>query len=165
MQYVAFTFAPNGWLDCNGQLLPISQYSALFSLLGTQYGGDGRTNFALPNMQGRVLVNSGQGPGLSNYTQGQPGGIEAETLTVNEMPSHTHIVNAVTVEGNKAEATGNLPANTKKLDKEYSTVAANTTMKSTMIGNTGSSQSHENRPPYLALKCIISTTGVFPQRP
>ena len=132
--------------------------------MGTQYGDDGRTTFALPNMQGRVLVNSGRGPGLSDYPQGSQGGLEKVTLTTNELPSHTHKVNAVTADGNNAAATGNLPANTKKLDKEYSTLTANTLMKSKIIGITGGSQAHENRSPYLVLKNITAVQGVFPQR-
>ena len=131
--FVGFNFAPNGWAECNGQLLPISQNTALFALLGTQYGGNGTTNFALPDMRGRVVVHSGQGPLLSNYNQGETGGAESVTLTASQMPSHSHTVNAVTAEGNDASPTGNLPANTKTLDKEYSTAVANTTMKSTML--------------------------------
>jgi microcystin-dependent protein len=163
--FVGFNFAPVGWAECNGQLLPIAQNAALFSLLGTQYGGNGTTNFALPDMRGRVVVHSGQGPQLSNYNQGQIGGTESVTLTQGEMPTHTHLVNAVTAEGNDASPTGNLPANTKTLDKEYSTAVANTTMKSTMLNPTGGSLPHENRPPYLALKCIIALQGIFPSRP
>lgn len=163
--FVGFNFAPVGWAECNGQLLPIAQNTALFSLLGTQYGGNGTTNFALPDMRGRVVVHSGQGPQLSIYNQGQTGGVESVTLTQGEMPTHTHLVNAVTVEGNDASPTGNLPANTKTLDKEYSTAVANTTMKSTMLNPTGGSLPHENRPPYLALKCIIALQGIFPSRP
>ncbi|SIS79681.1 Microcystin-dependent protein [Kaistella chaponensis] len=163
--FVGFNFAPVGWAECNGQLLPIAQNTALFSLLGTQYGGNGTTNFALPDMRGRVVVHSGQGPQLSIYNQGQTGGVESVTLTQGEMPTHTHLVNAVTVEGNDASPTGNLPANTKTLDKEYSNAVANTTMKSTMLNPTGGSLPHENRPPYLALKCIIALQGIYPSRP
>ncbi len=161
--FVPYTFVPHGWAECNGQLLSISQNQALFSLLGTTYGGDGVSNFALPDMRGRVLVHNGQAPGGPTvYTMGQIGGAESVTLTVAQMPTHSHTVNAVTTDGNQNVPTGSLPANTKILDKEYSDAAANTTMKSTMLNSTGGNQSHENRPPFLTLKCIIALNGVFP---
>ncbi|SEG19378.1 Microcystin-dependent protein [Halpernia humi] len=162
--FVAFNFAPRGWAECNGAILPISQYSALFALLGTQYGGDGRTTFALPDMRGRVILSNGQGPGLSAYSQGQIGGQESVTLTVNQMPSHSHTVNAVLADGNSSVATGSLPANTKTLDPEYSNSAGDTTMNANMVAPAGGNQAHENRPPYLVLKCIIATQGIFPSR-
>lgn len=163
--FVPYTFVPNGWAECNGQLLPISQNQALFSLLGTTYGGNGTTNFALPDMRGRVLVHNGQAPGgATNYTMGQIGGAETVALTVAQMPTHTHTVNAVTAEGNQNIPTGSLPANTKILDKEYSDAPTDTTMKSTMLSNAGGSQAHENRPPFLTLKCIIALNGVFPSQ-
>ncbi|ACU06859.1 microcystin dependent protein [Flavobacteriaceae bacterium 3519-10] len=143
--FVAFTFAPKGWAECNGQLLPISQNTALFSLLGTTYGGNGQTTFALPDMRGRVLIHNGQGNGLSNYELGQTGGTENHTLTIAEMPQHIHNVNAVSAEGNQNVPTGNLPANTKALDKEYADSTANTTMNLGMISPAGGSQPHENR--------------------
>ncbi|SDJ50080.1 phage tail protein [Chryseobacterium jejuense] len=163
--FVAFTFVPHGWAECNGQTLSISQNQALFSLLGTTYGGDGVTTFALPDMRARVLVHNGQAPGGgTTYTMGQIGGAETVTLTVSQMPTHTHTVSAVTAEGNQNVPTGSLPANTKILDKEYSDTAADTTMKSTMLSNAGGSQPHENRPPFLTLKCIIALNGVFPSQ-
>lgn len=163
--FVAFNFAPKNWAECNGQLMSIAQNQALFSLLGTTYGGDGITTFALPDMRGRVLVHNGQAPGgPTTYTMGQNGGAESVTLTVTQMPAHNHTVNAVTTDGNQNLPTGNLPANTKVLDKEYSDAAANTTMKSTMLNNTGGNQAHENRPPFITLKCIISLYGVYPSQ-
>ncbi|MBB5333221.1 phage tail protein [Chryseobacterium koreense] len=163
--FVAFNFAPVGWAECNGQIMSIAQNTALFSLLGTTYGGNGTTTFALPDMRGRVLVHNGQGPGLSNYIQGQVGGVESVTLTQNEMPAHSHTVNAVTSEGNQNVPTNALPANTKLLDKEYSDATANTTMKATMVNPAGAGQPHTNIQPYLALKCIIALQGVYPSHP
>ncbi|UHO38669.1 phage tail protein [Chryseobacterium capnotolerans] len=163
--FVAFNFAPKNWAECNGQLMSIAQNQALFSLLGTTYGGDGITTFALPDMRGRVLVHNGQAPGgPTTYTMGQNGGAESVTLTVTQMPAHNHTVNAVTTDGNQNLPTGNLPANTKVLDKEYSDAATNTTMKSTMLNNTGGNQAHENRPPFITLKCIIALYGVYPSQ-
>lgn len=160
--FVPYNKAPNGWADCNGQLLSIAQNQALFSLLGTTYGGNGTTTFALPDMRGRVLISQGQGPGLSPYIIGEIGGAETVTLTTQQMPAHTHTVNAVSAEGNQNSPTNNLPADTKGLDKEYSDVAANTTLKGTMISPTGGSQPHENRPPFVTLRCIIALQGIYP---
>ncbi|GEJ47108.1 MULTISPECIES: phage tail protein [unclassified Chryseobacterium] len=161
--FVPYNFAPKNWAECNGQLLPIAQNQALFALLGTTYGGNGTTTFALPDMRGRVLVHNGQAPGgPTTYTMGQIGGTESVTLTVTQIPPHNHTVNAVTADGNQNSPTNSLPADTKILDKEYSDAAANTTMKSTMVNNTGGGQPHENRPPFITLKCIISLVGVFP---
>ncbi|PRA97207.1 phage tail protein [Chryseobacterium sp. MYb7] len=163
--FVPYNFVPKNWASCDGQLLSIAQNTALFSLLGTTYGGNGTTTFALPDMRGRVLVHNGQAPGgPTTYTMGQTGGTESVTLLVTQMPAHSHTVNAVTTEGNQNSPTNSLPADTKVLDKEYSDAAANTTMKSTMINNTGGSQPHENRPPFITLKCIISLVGVFPSQ-
>ncbi|KYH04338.1 MULTISPECIES: phage tail protein [Chryseobacterium] len=163
--FVPYNFAPKYWAECNGQLLPIAQNQALFSLLGTTYGGNGTTTFALPDMRGRVLVHNGQAPGSpTTYTMGETGGAESVTLLITQMPAHNHTVNAVTAEGNQSTPTNNLPADTKGLDKEYSDTAANTVMKNTMVGNTGGSQPHENRPPFITLKCIIALAGVFPSQ-
>lgn len=161
--FVPYNFAPNGWAECNGQILPIAQNQALFSLLGTTYGGNGTTNFALPDMRGRVLIHNGQSASSgTTYTLGEVGGVEGVTLTVTQMPAHSHSVNAVTTDGNQNVPTGSLPANTKVLDKEYSDAAADTTMKSSMIGSTGGNQPHENRQPFVTLKCIIALNGIFP---
>ncbi|SIP99938.1 Microcystin-dependent protein [Chryseobacterium sp. RU37D] len=163
--FVPYNFVPKNWAACNGQLLSIAQNQALFSLLGTTYGGNGTTTFALPDMRGRVLVHEGQAPGgPTNYTMGQTGGTESVTLLVTQIPAHSHTVNAVTSEGNQNSPTSNLPADTKTLDKEYSDASANTTMKQTMVNPTGGSQPHENRPPFVTLKCIISLTGVYPSQ-
>lgn len=162
--FVPYNFAPKNWAECDGQLLPISQNTALFSLLGTTYGGNGQTNFALPDMRGRRVVDDGQGPGLQNYLVGGNGGQESVTLSTAQLPAHNHTINAVTADGNESSPTGNVPANTKILDKEYSSATPNTTMKNTIVGNTGGNQPHENRSPYLVLKCIIALQGIFPSR-
>ena len=160
----AGNFAPTGWAFCQGQLLPIAQNQALFSLLGTTYGGDGRTSFALPDLRGRVPVGFGQGPGLSNREIGEKFGSELVTLNINQMPSHNHTVNAVTTEGNQNLPTNSLPANTKALDKEYSDANANTTMKATMVNPTGGNQPFGVSQPSLGVNFIIALQGVFPSR-
>lgn len=165
--FVAFNFVPQGWAECNGQIMPISQNSPLFSLLGTQYGGDGRTTFALPDMRGRTFIGVGQGPGLTPYNQGQMGGQETVTLNTDQIPAHTHRIAAVRFQGNQSDPSGNLPANTKTLDKEYSDeVPMNSIMmNAAMVKPTGGNQPHENRSPYLAMKCIIAIQGIYPSRP
>ena len=160
----AGNFAPRGWAFCQGQLLPINQNQALFSLLGTIYGGDGRTTFALPDLRGRTAIGPGNGPGLSTYREGQNGGVEYVTLTANQMPSHNHRINAVTTVGNSTTPTNHLLADSAAFDDEFSNATANTMMSSTMVTNTGGNQSHENRQPFLAIYYIIALQGVFPSR-
>ena len=160
----AGNFAPTGWAFCQGQLLPIAQNQALFSLLGTTYGGDGITSFALPDLRGRVPVGFGQGPGLSNRVIGEQFGSELVTLNINQMPSHNHTVNAVTTEGNQNLPTNSLPANTKALDKEYSDANANTTMKATMVNPTGGNQPFGVSQPSLGVNFIIALQGIYPSR-
>ena len=156
----AFDFAPRGWAVCAGQLLPINQNQALFALLGTQYGGDGRITFALPDLQGRVPVGAGQGPGLSPYSQGEQGGAEAVTLQSNEIPSHTHQAMASHATTTKRPA-GGLPA--RAAVPAYGTTA-DQPMSASMIGAAGDDAPHENRQPYLAVNWCIATEGVFPAR-
>lgn len=164
--FVPYNFAPYGWLECKGQILSIQENLALFSLLGTTYGGNGTSTFALPDMQGRVIISDGKRPeSNTTYAMGNTGGVESVTLTQNQMPVHTHNVNAVTADGNQSTPAGNLPANTKVLDKEYSDATANTKMKQAMLDFAGGSQPHENRQPFLTLKCIIATHGIYPSRP
>jgi len=160
----AGNFAPKGWAFCQGQLLLIAQNQALFALLGTTYGGDGRTTFALPDLRGRVPVGFGQGPGLSNRVIGQQFGTETVTLTTAQMPAHSHTVNAVTTEGNQNLPTNSLPANTKALDKEYSDANANTTMKATMVNPTGGNQPFGVTQPSLGVNFIIALQGIYPSR-
>lgn len=160
----AGNFPPKGWALCNGQILPINQNQALFSLLGTTYGGNGQSNFALPDFRGKVPVHFGQGPGLSDYSLGQTGGSETATISISQMPTHSHQVTAVTVEGNQNSPAGNLPANTKNLDKEYSTSAPDTTMNAAMIGYTGGGQAFSIKAPTNTVTFIIAITGIFPSR-
>ncbi|MEZ0487893.1 phage tail protein [Fibrella aquatica] len=161
-----FGFAPRGWAMCQGQLLSIAQNSALFALLGTTYGGDGQTTFGLPDLRGRTLVGLGQGPGLSNYSQGQLGGTESVTLTANQLPAHTHplALNAFQEAGNVASPTGASPATSGSLDPEYRTQGTPTTMAAQQTGQAGGSQPHENRQPYLAINYCICLDGLFPSR-
>lgn len=162
IQLFAGNFAPRGYMYCNGQLLPISQNSALFSLLGTEYGGDGRTTFGLPDLRGRVPINYGQGPGLSNYQIGDKGGVENVTLNVNQIPSHTHMVNASDVTGESTSPAGNVWAAQAALLPYASTPTV--TMGANAIANSGGSLPHSNIIPYTAVSYIIATVGIFPSR-
>ncbi len=158
-----FNFAPQGWALCNGQILSISQNTALFSLLGTMYGGDGRSTFALPNLQGQVAIAFGQGPGLSDYSQGETDGVESVTLLTTEMPAHSHQVNAENDIGDQAGPANNFWADSANRNNEYSTTA-NTTMNLQAISITGGNQPHENRQPFLVVNYIIALQGIFPPR-
>lgn len=163
----AGNFAPEGWALCNGQLLQISQNTALFSIIGTTYGGDGRSTFALPNLQGRIPVSFGQGAGLSNLVLGQSYGSEAVTLTANQMPSHGH---SATIKGANAGTT-NQPQDSLfgKVPRTnmYSTPDAtptNMTEGSISLQNAGGSLAHNNMQPYLTLNFIIAINGIYPSR-
>lgn len=161
-----FNFAPKGWAFCNGQLLPISQNTALFSLLGTTYGGDGRTNFALPNLQGSAAMHPGQGPGLSLRDLGETGGEESVTLLVTEIPSHTHVAKANIDGGSLPSPAGNVWS-APGADRDISWYAvgpANATMGPQALGATGGSLPHNNMMPYLTLNFCIAMQGVFPPR-
>lgn len=160
----AGNFAPSGWAFCNGQILPISQNQALFALLGTTYGGDGRSTFALPDLRGRVPVHFGQGPGLSNYSLGQVNGAENTTLTVANLPAHTHQLNATTEAGSTSVPTGAYLGNTGALDREYNTTGTVVAMNTGAIGVAGQSQPFTNVQPYLAVSFIIALQGIFPSR-
>lgn len=160
----AGNFAPRGWAFCDGQLLSIAQYSALFSLLGTIYGGDGRTSFALPDLRGRTPIHAGNGPGLSNRHLGSKGGQETVTLTINQIPAHSHRINAVSSAGNDASPLNNLLANTVGLDREYSNSSPDVQMNSYMVNNSGGGQSHANMQPFLSINYIIALQGIFPSR-
>jgi microcystin-dependent protein len=165
-----FNFAPTGWAQCNGQLLPISQNTALFSLLGTHYGGDGKSTFALPDLQGNVPMHSGQGPGLSGRFLGEMSGSELVTLLDSEMPAHTHAMMARGAAGTTTNPQGASPANMSWLAgasfgavRGYSTLAPNTQMSAT-LSITGGSLPHNNMQPYLTLNFCIALQGVFPPR-
>jgi len=160
-----FNFAPTGWAQCNGQLLPLSQNTALFSLLGTMYGGDGKSTFALPNLEGNVPMFWGQGPGLSLYDQGQTSGSDNVTLLESEMPSHNHAWQA-----NAAPATLNAPDTGRSIARS-SIVGGykagsnpDVQMAFQAVGLTGGSLPHNNMMPYLVVNFCIALQGVFPPR-
>jgi microcystin-dependent protein len=158
-------FAPQGWAMCNGQLLPINQYQAVFSILGTTYGGNGTSNFALPDLRGRVPIHLGQGPGLSPYIQGQSGGVENVTLLSSQMPVHNHLVNAVASGGNQPSPSGNLPAiESTGTSLDYSNAVANGQMNPAMISNAGGGLPVPNVQPYLCINFIIALQGIYPSR-
>lgn len=167
-------FAPRGWAFCDGQLLAISQNTALFSILGTTYGGDGRTTFALPDLRSRAPIGPRNGPGLSDYKLGQRGGVETVTLNITQIPSHTHVASGTTKASFTPPFGGGTQTNPNGANfsgsgsKLYSTSANNVTMAANnvdvRIGNTGGSLSHENRQPFLAINYIIALVGVFPSR-
>jgi microcystin-dependent protein len=163
-------FIPRGWAPCNGQLLSIAQNTALFSLLGTAYGGDGRTTFALPDLRGRAAMGQGQGPGLSSYRIGSVAGSENVTLQSSQLPAHTHPIGTATVPVGGA-STAASPAGAylgTVSPAAYGTGTSNGPMAAgTISGPTtaiGGDQGHENRQPYLALNYYIATQGMFPQR-
>ncbi|WP_443937127.1 phage tail protein [Pedobacter sp. MW01-1-1] len=183
-----FTFNPRGWATCSGQLLAISQNTALFSLLGTTYGGNGQNTFALPDLRGRAAIGVGQGPGLSTYTWGQVGGVENTTLTINHMPAHNHaaVIQSSTAPtfsdasvGNASTASGNRLANSPKIGSGPNAQTLNTYTTATAapvslnqtgggstgtIGITGGSQPFSIMQPYLALNYCIAMEGIFPSR-
>ena len=158
-----FNYAPRNWAQCNGQLLAISQYQALFSLLGTTYGGDGRTTFGLPDLQGRAALHMGAGPGLTPRTIGEKSGAETNTLNVNQLPSHTHTFAppSSSTSGDTDVATANYPAQAEE-DNYHNTSDA--TMGSGTTGSTGSSQSVNNMQPYQVVNFCIALQGIFPSR-
>lgn len=159
----AGNFAPTGWATCDGQLLPISQNTALFSLLGTTYGGDGKSTFALPDLSGRVPMHPGQGPGLSLHDLGEMGGSETVTLLQSEMPMHNHLVMAANQPGDINNPTGNAIARSTE-GSVYGTTGNQTMMAQNAINPTGSNMPHNNMQPYLALTFIIAMQGVYPPR-
>lgn len=160
----AGNFAPRGWAFCQGQILSIAQNTALFSLLGTTFGGNGQTTFALPDLRGRVPVHPGQGPGLSAYSLGQSGGSETTTLLLSNLPAHSHALNAVSEAGDASAPAGAYLANTGALDKEYKTSGTVVPMNTGAIGTQGSSQPFNNVQPYLAVNFIICIEGIYPSR-
>ena len=157
-----FNFAPNGWAQCSGQLLPIAQNTALFSLLGTMYGGNGQTTFGLPDLRGRSAISAGQGPGLSMYTQGEVAGVEQVTLTASQVAPHTHTAMGGTTATGKNPA-GNVPGYTEA-GSSYSPTPA-IPMNAGMISPNAGGQPHENRPPYLVINWCIALEGIYPTRP
>jgi microcystin-dependent protein len=164
-----FNFAPTGWAFCNGQILPLSQNTALFSLLVTTYGGDGKSNFALPNLQGNAAMHWGQGPGLSLHDLGETGGSDTVTLLQTEMPSHTHTINCIDgprVAGQSGQPGNAVPVKTGGTPANAFTIGAtqNQTMATNMVAIVGGSQPHNNLMPYLTLNFCIALQGVYPPR-
>lgn len=161
----AGNFAPRGWAFCEGQLLPINQYQALFSIIGTTYGGDGRTTFALPDLRGRVPVQYGQGAGLSSYRWGEKFGEEFVSLQAGNLPQHTHPVNGVSASGTQATPEGNYPADTRTQDPEYAATGTRVPMHTGVVGaNTTTNQAINNKQPTLGMHYIIALVGTFPSR-
>jgi microcystin-dependent protein len=159
----AGNFAPTGWALCNGQLLPISQNTALFSILGTAYGGNGSSNFALPDLQGRVPMQPGQGQGLTPRVRGEALGSEARTLTVLEVPAHTHSLSANSGNGNDDAPGGRVMARSPAGIPQYA-AAPNAVMSAGAVAAAGGGQPHNNMQPYLALNFIICLQGIYPSR-
>jgi microcystin-dependent protein len=171
LRMFGFTFAPNGWALCNGQILPISQNTALFSLLGTTYGGNGTTNFALPNLQGNVPINSGQGPGLSSYVLGQTGGEQNVTLIQSQMPAHNHTLPAVAATATSSSpGGGGMVAEGKGSGRgaftinSYSAASGSTNLNPALAGQSGGNMPHNNMQPYLVMNWCIALNGIFPPR-
>lgn len=162
VRMVGFNFAPRGWAFCDGQILPISQNQSLYSLLGTTYGGDGRTSFALPDLRGRTPIHVGRSNGGDFHTLGQKSGEEAHTLAANEMPQHRHLVE-VSNAGTTAVPTGAVLANAgSDFFRDDVTLLVN--MNSGAVLNVGGGQAHENMQPYLAVNFCIALQGLFPSR-
>lgn len=159
----AGNFAPRGWSFCDGQLLAVSQNDALFSLLGTIYGGDGQTTFGLPDLRGRLPIHAGNGPGLSERRLGSKGGAESVTLTANQMPSHTHALTGTSAGATSSDPVGNAPAQglTDYLNPRG---PGGLTMNEQAITQTGGSRSHSNVMPFLCVHFIIALVGIYPSR-
>jgi microcystin-dependent protein len=158
IRIMSFGFPPKGWALCNGQFLPINQNQALFALFGTMYGGNGQTNFALPDLRGRVPIHMDAG-----FIQGQAGGEQAHTLNISELPAHTHFVNASSAAGNNAVPTNNILAS--PLNLSYRPPDGNlTTLIPSSVSNVGGSQAHLNMQPFLTLSFCVALQGIFPSR-
>jgi microcystin-dependent protein len=156
IRIMSFVFAPKGWALCNGQLLPINQNQPLFSLLGTTFGGDGRVNFALPDLRGRIPIHVGSG-----HTLGERGGEQAHTVSIAEVPTHTHVLNATSSNGTALTAPGNLLA-TSNIPAYFSPDNNLTAMNPSTVTNVGGSQAHLNMQPFLTLSFCIALQGIFP---
>ena len=166
-----YTFPPLGWLDCAGQVLQIAQYSALFSLLGTTYGGDGKNTFALPDLRGRAIVGTGLLAGGQTYPRGGAGGAETVLLAAATLPPHTHSLAAVTSEGSANQATGAVlaaashgPLHGKNHGNDFNSATPNTTLTARSVGTAGGGLPHDNLQPTLVLRYCIATNGFYPTR-
>lgn len=168
IRQVGFPFAPLGWALCNGQLMQIRQNTALFSILGTNYGGDGLATFGLPNLQGRFPLGAGQGPGLSSYSLGEVGGAATVTLTQSTMPAHSHAPGGSTDAGTADSPEGAVwaePRTGRSKDRVYAAGGAPTPMATNLLAPSGGSAPHNNLSPFVVTNFIIALTGVFPPRP
>ena len=161
IRLVGFNFAPAGWAFCNGATLAISENDTLFNLIGTTYGGDGQSTFNLPDLRGRTPVHMGQGTGLSNYVEGQTGGVEQVTLTVTQIPQHSHPMLGSSNAGTSNNAANGVPGNGQAV---YSANAPTVAMNAQVLAASGGSQPHDNLQPYLVLNWIISLFGIFPSQ-
>jgi len=159
---MANNFAPSGWSLCHGQIVPISEFAALFNLIGTTYGGDGQTTFALPDLRGRTPVHAGTGPSLSSYTIGQAAGTESVALSVGQLPSHTHTARGTDAAATIATPGGNLWAREGSGTTGSFSAAPDANMASEAISSSGGSQNHTNLQPYLVINFIIALEGIFP---
>lgn len=165
VRIVGFNFAPRGWAFCDGQILPINQNQSLYSLLGTTYGGDGRTSFALPDLRGRTPIHVGRSNGGGSHTLGQKSGEETHTLAANEMPQHRHILQGTSAAANQALPTGHLLATVDATFSDaYTAPGQLVNMASQTMSNVGGGQAHDNMQPYLALNFCIALQGLFPSR-
>ncbi|MEM7054292.1 MAG: tail fiber protein [Pseudomonadota bacterium] len=161
----AGNFAPRGWAFCDGQLLPIAQNTALFSLIGTTYGGDGRSTTALPDLQGRVPMHPGRGPGLTSRRLGQRGGVETVSLSEAQMPNHTHSMTAETEAGESLNPSNNsLARSGGAFSYQQNTTSNLVSLDSRALPNTGGSQPHNNLQPFIAMNFIIALVGLYPSR-
>jgi len=160
----AGNFAPQGWALCDGQLLAVSQNQALFSLLGTIYGGDGRTTFGLPDLRGRIPIHAGDGPGLSSRRLGAKSGQENVTLTANELAGHSHTMQGSSDSANETRPAGNVPGSDLAIDSYFENPSAAAALAAAAISNTGGSGSHTNVQPFLCVHFIIALFGIFPSR-
>ncbi len=163
IKMVGFNFAPRGWALADGQLMPISSNSALFTLYGTNYGGDGRSTFALPDLRGRVPIHQGTGPGLSQHRIGSRGGAETVTLSANQLPQHSHPLTAYEAAGNKVEPGGHVLAGGGR-NTNYSDQTPDTTLNAANVGVAGGNQGHTNMQPYLTINFCVALVGLFPSR-
>lgn len=171
IRMMPYTFAPVNWAWCAGQLLPLSQYMALFSIIGTTYGGDGRNTVGLPNLMGRAPMGAGQSPGYSNYSPGATVGQESVSLAVSQVPSHTHTVEADSAQASESSPTNGLPAGAVKQGrggvtaelKAYNS-SADTLANPASVSSAGDGMPHENRQPYLGVNFCIALEGLYPSR-
>jgi microcystin-dependent protein len=164
VRMVGFNFAPRGWAFCDGQLLPINQNQSLYSLLGTTYGGDGRTTFALPDLRGRTPIHVGRSNGGGDHRLGQKSGEETHTLSANEMPQHTHTLRASSTDANTVVTPSNILARTTAADIYRDQPSNLVNLASGTVTNTGGGQAHDNMQPYLAVNFCIALQGLFPSR-